>query len=187
MRSRRGVRGRDRAGRRCVAVPALPCACPGGDSCPPADDAIDLVPADALAYAALRPRPRHRRSTRRRQALAARVPMLSRAGRSAGGARLLPGPQGARLDFAPTSSPGSAARRRSRSCPAAPVPPQQVDLLEVGDADGAAEFADSVAAGTPRTATYDGVEVQVDRAGLATRAWSGGFSAIGTEERACAT
>ena len=33
-----------------VAVPALPCQAPGGDACPPADDAIHLVPEDALAY-----------------------------------------------------------------------------------------------------------------------------------------
>src|SRR5215212_4510103 len=33
-----------------VAVPALPCGAPGGDVCPPADDAIALVPDDALAY-----------------------------------------------------------------------------------------------------------------------------------------
>ena len=33
-----------------VAVPALPCEAPGGDTCPPADDAIQLVPQDALAY-----------------------------------------------------------------------------------------------------------------------------------------
>src|SRR5215212_10600048 len=33
-----------------VAVPALPCGAPGGDVCPPADDAIALVPDDSLAY-----------------------------------------------------------------------------------------------------------------------------------------
>jgi hypothetical protein len=33
-----------------VAVPALPCRFPGGDRCPQADHAIELVPADALAY-----------------------------------------------------------------------------------------------------------------------------------------
>ena len=33
-----------------LAVPNLPCRLPGGESCPPADDAEELVPADALAY-----------------------------------------------------------------------------------------------------------------------------------------
>lgn len=33
-----------------VLIPAAPCGAPGGNSCPPEDDAIALVPADALAY-----------------------------------------------------------------------------------------------------------------------------------------
>ena len=33
-----------------LAVPNLPCQLPGGDSCPPSDDAEELVPSDALAY-----------------------------------------------------------------------------------------------------------------------------------------
>ncbi len=33
-----------------VAVPALPCSFPGGDSCAPDDEAVALVPDDALAY-----------------------------------------------------------------------------------------------------------------------------------------
>ncbi len=33
-----------------LALPNLPCQFPGGDSCPPPDDAQELVPADALAY-----------------------------------------------------------------------------------------------------------------------------------------
>ena len=33
-----------------VLVPNLPCAAPGGDECAPDDDAIALVPADALVY-----------------------------------------------------------------------------------------------------------------------------------------
>src|SRR4051794_16587295 len=32
------------------AVPALPCQFPGGDACPPPDNAASVVPADALAY-----------------------------------------------------------------------------------------------------------------------------------------
>ena len=33
-----------------VAVPALPCSFPGGETCAPEDEAIALVPDDALAY-----------------------------------------------------------------------------------------------------------------------------------------
>ncbi len=33
-----------------AVVPNLPCQFPGGDSCPPTDDAAELVPADALVY-----------------------------------------------------------------------------------------------------------------------------------------
>ena len=33
-----------------VILPSAPCAAPGGDSCSPGDDAIGLVPADAVTY-----------------------------------------------------------------------------------------------------------------------------------------
>ena len=33
-----------------VVVPNLPCGAPGGDDCAPDDDALALIPADALAY-----------------------------------------------------------------------------------------------------------------------------------------
>ena len=33
-----------------VAIPNLPCQFPGGDSCPPADDAAEIIPADVVAY-----------------------------------------------------------------------------------------------------------------------------------------
>ena len=33
-----------------IVLPSAPCAAPGGDECPPGDDAIALVPEDAVAY-----------------------------------------------------------------------------------------------------------------------------------------
>ena len=57
---------------------------------------------------------------------------------------------------------------------------EAVELLEASDEDGAQQFADSVAAGTPRSKTYRDDQVQVDHRGLAT-ALVGGFLAIGTE------
>ena len=60
-------------------------------------------------------------------------------------------------------------------------PPQRVELFEVADADGAREYAASIAVGEVQTSEYEGVEVSVDQRDVAT-AQAGGFLAIGTED-----
>ena len=55
-----------------------------------------------------------------------------------------------------------------------------VQLVEASDDDQAREFADSIAAGTPRSTSYRDVEVRVDRRGLAT-ALVAGFLVVGTK------
>ena len=59
--------------------------------------------------------------------------------------------------------------------------PERVDLLEVGDGDGAAGYADSLAVGDAQTSEYEGVELSADRSGVAT-AQVEGFLVIGTED-----
>ena len=79
-----------------LAVPNLPCSFPGGDSCPPPDDAEALVPSDALAYlhADLDPNSEQYKAL---TDLAGRVPLFSDQAVAAA-AGLIQGPRGARFD-----------------------------------------------------------------------------------------
>jgi Protein of unknown function (DUF3352) len=162
-----------------VAVPALPCQAPGGDTCPPADDAIHLVPENALAYVHVNVGP-DTEQYKEAAKVASQVPALTDQGTGQLLSRL-PGPNGAAPDFERDIQPwfgGEAAL--------AIVPVggrglgQEVELLEVSDVDGAQKFAESVAAGKLRSRTYRDVQVQIDHRRLAT-ALIGGFLAIGTQ------
>jgi hypothetical protein len=162
-----------------VAVPALPCEVPGGDRCPPADDAIHLVSEDALAYVHLNIDP----DTEQYEDAAAvveRVPGITRQA-STQVLSQLPGPDGSPPNFERDIEPwfgGEVALAlvpvRGRGLG------ELVQLLEASDDREAREFADSIAAGTPREKTYRDVEVRVDRRGLAT-ALVAGFLVVGAE------
>jgi hypothetical protein len=80
-----------------VAVPALPCEAPGGGTCPPADDAIKLVPADALAYVHVNLDP-GTEQFQRADEVASRLPTIVSELTSRLEARL-PGPRGSPPDF----------------------------------------------------------------------------------------
>jgi Protein of unknown function (DUF3352) len=161
-----------------LAVPNLPCQVPGGDSCPPPDDAEELVPADALAYlhANLDPETEQYEHA---AGLAERVPVFS--GQILGRALAqLPGPGGRPPDFEREIRPwfdGEAAVAVVGVADSA----EQVVLLEVSDAEGATRFANQMAAGRPRPDTYQGLELSVDARGLAT-AQVEAFLVIGTRE-----
>jgi hypothetical protein len=161
-----------------VAVPALPCGAPGGDVCPPSDDAIALVPADSLAYLHVNVDP----GTEQYQAasdVAGRIPSLTEQLTS----RLLdrvPGPGGRPPDFGREIKPWFGGQAALAVIPAGERAANEVQLLQVSDAKGARRFADSIAPGKPRTSEYRKVQVSVDRRGLAT-AQVGGFLAIGRE------
>jgi len=160
-----------------IAVPALPCQAPGGDTCPPADDAIHLVPEDALAYVHLNVDP-GTQQYREAAGIVARVPALTDQATGRLLARL-PGPKGAAPDFKRDIQPWFGGEAALAVVPTAGGGlGQEVELLEVGDAGGAQKFADSIAAGKPRSKTYRDVQVHVDHRGLAT-ALVGGFLAIG--------
>jgi hypothetical protein len=165
-----------------VAVPALPCRFPGGDVCPPSDDAIHLVPDDALAYVHVNVNP-DTEQYREARDVAAQVPTL--AGQVTD--RLLlarvPGPNGSSPDYQQDIAPWFGGQAALAVVPAGGQAAEEVQLLQVKDDDAAKKYAESVAAGTPMTTDYRDVPVSVDRHGLAT-AIVGGFLAIG-EIAAC--
>lgn len=161
-----------------VAVPALPCQAPGGDVCPPADDAVQLVPDDALGYLHLNVDPDTGQYQDARD-IAARIPTITKQLT----ARLLsrlPGPSGAPPDFDRDIEPWFGGQAALTVVPSGERAAEEVQLLQVNDDDAAMKFADSVATGTPKTTDYRNVSVSVDRRGLAS-AIVGGFLAIGRE------
>jgi uncharacterized protein DUF3352 len=162
-----------------VAIPALPCGAPGGGSCAPTDHAIGLIPADALAYAHFDADPetdQYAKAT----AIAAQVPTLTQqvTGRLLGD---LPAPHPGPVDFAADVGPWFGGEAALAILPAGGRAAQEVQLLQVGDQEGAAAFARAVASGSLRTVTYRAVPVQIDSRGLAT-AVLGGFLVIGAQD-----
>jgi hypothetical protein len=158
-----------------LAVPNLPCQLPGGDECAPADDAAELVPADALAYlhANLDPEvDQYERATE----VAGRLPIISGelATRAIAG---FPGPGGAALNFERDIRPWFGGEAAIAIVSVAERP-ERVALLEVEQAAGATSFAEEIAAGNPDPEDYQGVELSIDGRGLAT-AQVEGFLAIG--------
>ena len=161
-----------------VAVPALPCGAPGGGGCPPSDHAIDLVPADALAYAHFDADP-GTDQYENAKAIAAGLPTLSQqvTGRLLAN---LPAPHGGPVDFGADVAPWFGGEAALAIMPAGGRAAQEVQLLQIGDVKGAAAFAGAVASGKPHTVTYRAIPVQIDTRGLAT-AMVDGFLAIGTK------
>ena len=161
-----------------VAVPALPCQAPGGDVCPPTDDAIHLVPDDALGYLHVNLDSDTEQYEKARE-VADRIPTIAKQVTSRLLARV-PGPGGRPPDFARDIEPWFGGQAALAIVPAGGKAAEEVQLLQVEDDAAAKEFADSVATGTPETTDYRDVPVGVDRRGLAT-AVVGGFLAIGRE------
>jgi Protein of unknown function (DUF3352) len=161
-----------------LAVPALPCEAPGGDVCPPADDAVHLVPNDALVYVHLNVDP-DTEQFKQAHAVAARVPTISQqiVARLVG---RLPGPNGNPPDFTRDIEPWFGGEAAIALVPVGAGAAEEIQLLEVSNHAGAQRFADSIATGKPQKASYRDVSVQVDRRGLAT-AQVGGFLAIGRD------
>lgn len=161
-----------------AAIPALPCKAPGGESCPPSDHAIALVPDDALAYAHVNLDPGSDQF-QAAQDVASRVPTLAQQAIGRLESRL-PGPHGAPLDFDQEVEPWFGGEAALAILPAGGRVAQEVQLLRVGDQEEARRFADSIASGGLRTVDDQGADLRVDRRGLAT-ALVGGFLAIGTK------
>ena len=161
------------------AVPNLPCQVPGGDSCPPPDDAEEIVPSDSLAYVHANLDPETEQYEEARE-VSRSLPTITEQITSRALA-LLPGPEGGPPSFEREIEPwfgGEAALiaipgRGERALVVA-------NLLEVADQQGAAEFAEGVAGRKPRKQDHEGIEVTVNDAGLAS-AQVEGFLALGAE------
>ena len=147
------------------AVPRLPCQFPGGDVCAPDDDAEAVVPADALGYVHLSLDPESSQYSSVTEALDA-VPQLTRqvVGRVLG---QVPGPDGGPADFARDIAPWLGDQAAVAIVPSGGGA-EQVQLLEEGDPDGAADFAASLASAEPLTEDYRDIQISTDSRGLAT-------------------
>ena len=158
-----------------LVVPNLPCALPGGDECPPDDDAIELVPADALAYVHVNLDPETEQYEAAAE-VAARTPQVSAEILGS----LLPlviGGGGLPSDYSDEVAPWSGGEL-ALAFTGARGRAQQIQLIEVEDAEGASAYADSIAAGAPARSTYREVEISEDERGLAT-AQVEGFLVLG--------
>jgi hypothetical protein len=157
-----------------VLVPAAPCSFPGGDACAPGDDAIDLVPADALAYAHVDIDPESDQYAAAR-ALAARLPLLT--GIATGPISTV---GGSRIDFATDVEPWAGGEAALVMLPGA-TRPESVTLIEADDPDRAEAFASSLLGPTASTTDVGGVAVSVGDGNLAS-ALLDGFLVLGDRD-----
>ena len=155
-----------------VLIPAAPCSFPGGDSCPPDDDAIALVPADALAYVHLDVDPESEQFADA-SGIADRIPLLSRIAVDA-----LSGVAGVDVDYGRQVEPWSGGEIALAALPAG-LRGERVLMIEADDADGAEKFASGLLGPKQSTATVDGTDFSVGRGGAA---WTvaDGFLLIGS-------
>lgn len=148
-----------------VAIPNLPCQFPGGDSCPPPDDAAEIIPAGALAYVHANLDP-ETEQVERATAILDAVPrfsgeLIDRAAASLGVAGQT------EVDFESEIRPwfgGELAIAILNSFPE----DERVVALEVSDEQGAEEYASEVIGPGARTEEHEGVQISVDGDGLAT-------------------
>lgn len=159
-----------------AAVPALGCSAPGGERCPPDDDAIHLVPDDALAYVHVNVDPGTEQYANAAEAadrmggLASQVIRLVEPELFGAGAGT--------SDFEREIEPWFGGEAAVALLPRSGGRGDAVQLLEADDEKGAREFAAQIASGQARSTTYDDVPLSVDRRGVAT-ALDGGFLVIG--------
>lgn len=156
-----------------VVLPVAPCWVPGGDRCVPEDEALALVPADALAYAHIN------LGTDTDQyedaaGLAERLPTLA-----ADALAALPSATGRLVDYdrdiRPWSNGEAALVVDSQG-----LEVERLLMFEVEDAEAAAEFGSSRLGFGAATSDVSGVEISVDSDGFA---WAidGGFLMLGPE------
>lgn len=165
-----------------VIVPVAPCWVPAGDRCAPGNDAIDLVPADAVAYLHINLDP----ETDQGEAavdLSRRIPDLIRAvtgGRDEAGvvsAGIVEGLIGRRIDYRADVLPWSRGEIAIALLGSgASVEP--VLIVEVEDRGGAEEFATGF--GDGEESEYEGTTL-TERS-EATTAISGEFLLVGESE-----
>ena len=155
-------------------VPNLPCALPGGDECPPDDDAIELAPAGAVAYVHTNLDPETEQAEQATE-VAGRMPAVSR--QVVGQAATL---LNAGLVLGAASEPWFAGEAAAVQIGAGATG-ERVQLLETADAEAARAYAESLASGVVETTPYREIEIGEDRRGTAT-AVINGFLALGTPQ-----
>ena len=161
-----------------VVVPNLPCAAPGGDECAPDDDAMALVPADALAYVHVNIEAGAEQAEAA-VTVAERTPLLS--GQVIGLIEpILLGGAGRPPSFAEEIEPWFGGEIAIAVVPGN-AGTQQVQMLEVADEAGAREYEASIGAGAPEPEDYQGTKIREDERGLAS-AIVGDFLVIGSAD-----
>lgn len=152
-----------------VLIPVAPCGFPGGDRCPPGDDAEELVPAKALAYLHVNLDPDTEQAGMAGD-LAAKLPTLAAEFR-----RQLSAVPGLGLDLgewfegevATAFLPSGAGQDTART----------VVMLEVTDERGARGFSRDLLGPGRESAEHRGVTVET--AGSQSAALVGGFLVVG--------
>jgi hypothetical protein len=161
-----------------VVVPNLPCGAPGGDECAPDDDALAIVPGDALAYVHVNV---DAASDQAEEAatVAERTPLLAKQvlGRAI---PFLLGGAGEAPNFSEDIEPWFGGEIAIAVVPGESGT-QQVQMLEVEDTKGAREYESSIGAGQPEPQDYQGTDLREDERGLAT-AIVGDFLVIGSAD-----
>ncbi len=155
-----------------VLIPVAPCGFPGGDACAPVDDAIELVPADALAYVHLDVDPESDQFAAL-TGVGARVPLLSKVALSA-----LSNISGVAVDFDRQISPWSGGEIALAALPAG-LAGERVLMIEADDTDAADEFASELLGPKQSSANAGGTDFSIGRRGAA---WAidDGFLLIGS-------
>ena len=156
-----------------VLIPAAPCSFPGGDDCAPTDDAIGLVPADALGYAHLDLDPDHDQFEAASE-LASRTPLLTRL--ATGG---LASAAGIEADFESQIAPWAGDEIAIALLPSGAAI-GRVTMIAAEDRDGADEFASELFGPKQATTDADGTEISAGPRGAA---WAveDGFLLLGRE------
>jgi hypothetical protein len=157
-----------------AAVPNLPCQFPAGEECPPEDDAAEIVPGDALAYAHANV-DQETDQFAEAATLANRLPTLT--DQILG---FLPGPSGVPLDFQEDVRPWLGGEVALSLLAGPGGRPEQTLLFEVSDTAGAQAFAERLASGPPTETDHSGVAVRTDQRGNSSAIVSG-FLVLGPE------
>lgn len=156
-----------------VVVPSAPCAAPGGDQCPPGDDAIALVPEDAVAYVHLDV-DSGTAQFEAAQEIAGRLPLLTQLAIAD-----VSSIAGRPIDFNGEVRPWSGGEAALAVLPGIDGF-DQVLMLEADDEDGASEFADGLLGPAAVSNDIGGTEVLVGDDGFSTVLYEG-FLLLGTK------
>lgn len=157
-----------------VVLPAAPCQVPGGDACPPDDDAIALVPDDALAYVHLDV-DSDTSQFEQASALAAHLPLLTQLAVAE-----VSSVAGTRIDFDSDIQPWSGGEVALAVLPGTGHL-ERVLMFEADDEDGARDFATSLLGATTSTTDVAGTKVSVGSGKLSSAVFDG-FLLVGDDD-----